>query len=145
MILSTPPSELISDYFFVAEGSLSYCPSTPFARQVQASRPPLLRMLSLRIGPLLAPLFVWRRPPSVDTCPPVMTYKANTGQTRRFLQCTEPATSRCVDQLVMTRPVPPVCVVASPGRRSSPGDRGAFSRVRLSRFLTVLGRVDGFR
>jgi hypothetical protein len=73
-------------YFFVAEGSLPHCPSTPFARQVQASRPPLLRMLSLRMAPLLAPLFVWRQPPSVDTCPPEMTYKANTGQTRRFLR-----------------------------------------------------------
>jgi hypothetical protein len=84
------PANGLSGYFFVAEGSLPHCPSTPFARQVQASRPPLLRMLSLRIGPLLAPLSVWRRPLSVDTCPLVMTYKANTGQTRRFLQCIEP-------------------------------------------------------
>ena len=61
----------LSDYFFDAEGSLPYCPSAPFARQVQASRPPLLRMLSLQTGPLLAPLSVWHRPLSVDTCPPM--------------------------------------------------------------------------
>src|SRR5262245_51115827 len=70
--LSSPPANGLSDYFFVAEGCLPYCPSAPFARQVQASRPPLLRMLSLRIGPLIAPLSVWRRPLSVDTCPPMM-------------------------------------------------------------------------
>src|SRR5215831_7643534 len=51
---------LLSDYFFVGEGRLPYCPSAPFARQVYASRP-LLRMLSLRINPLLVRLSVWRR------------------------------------------------------------------------------------
>src|SRR5260221_12030162 len=73
--LSSPPANGLSDYFFVAEGCLPYCPSAPFARQVQASRPPLLRMLSLRIGPLIAPLSVWRRPLSVDTCPPMMAFR----------------------------------------------------------------------
>jgi hypothetical protein len=119
----------ISNYFFVAEGSLPYCPSTPFARQVQASRPPLLRMLSLRIDPLLAPLSVWRWPLSVDTCPPVMTYKANTGQTRRFLQRSEPgAASHCVDHA----PLPPVRPGKSPPPIFQPRrvKRGAFSAMR---------------
>jgi hypothetical protein len=33
---------------------------------------------------LLAPRDFLRRPPSVGTCPPVMTYKANPGRTRPF-------------------------------------------------------------
>src|SRR6516162_1911339 len=37
-------------------------------------------MLSLLIGPLLAPRAFLRRPLSVDRHPPVMTYKANTRQ-----------------------------------------------------------------
>src|SRR5262249_17266999 len=40
-------------------------------------------MLSLLIGPLLAPRAFSRRPLSVDRRPPVMTYKANTRQARR--------------------------------------------------------------
>ncbi len=36
--------------------------STPFARQVRASRPPLLRMRSLSTDSLLAARFVWPRP-----------------------------------------------------------------------------------
>src|SRR5215468_1030374 len=68
----TAAGAALSDYFFDAEGSLPYCPSAQFARQVQASRSPLLQMLSLHTGPLLAPLSVWRRPLSVDTCTPMM-------------------------------------------------------------------------
>jgi hypothetical protein len=70
--------------FFVAEGRLPSCQSTPLARRVQANRPPPLRMRSLWTGSLLAPRDFLRRPPSVGTCPPVMTYKANTGRTRPF-------------------------------------------------------------
>jgi hypothetical protein len=41
-------------------------------------------MRSLWTGSLLAPRDFLRRPPSVGTCPPVMTYKANPGRTRPF-------------------------------------------------------------
>src|SRR6266446_2587658 len=60
------------------------CQSTPFTRRVRANRPPPLRMRSLWTGSLLAPRDFWRRPLSFGTCPPVMTCKANTGQTRQF-------------------------------------------------------------
>ena len=70
--------------FFVAEGRLPSCQSTPLARRVRANRPPPLRMRSLWTGSLLAPRDFLRRPPSVGTCPPVMTYKANPGRTRPF-------------------------------------------------------------
>jgi hypothetical protein len=52
--------------------------STPFARQVRASRPPLLRMRSLSTDSLLAARFVWPRPLSVSTYPHATTYRANT-------------------------------------------------------------------
>jgi hypothetical protein len=71
-------------------GETSAFQSTPFARQVAASRPPLLRTRSLSRGSLLAPRSVWPRPLSVGTCPPVTTYKANTGKLNRFLKCAEP-------------------------------------------------------
>src|SRR5258708_5383935 len=70
--------------FFVAEGRLPSCQSTPLARRVRANRPPPLRMRSLWTGSLLAPRDFLRRPPSVGTCPPVMTYTANPGRTRPF-------------------------------------------------------------
>jgi hypothetical protein len=57
---------------------------------VRASLSPLLRMLSLLIGPLLVRSAFWRRPLAADTCRPVMTYKANTGQTREFLKMPAP-------------------------------------------------------
>jgi hypothetical protein len=62
--------------------------------------------------PLLAPLSVWRWPLSVDTCPPVMTYKANTGQTRRFLRRSESgAASHCVDHAPRCAPMTAIAAV----------------------------------
>jgi hypothetical protein len=102
--LSSPPANGLSDYFFVAEGCLPYCPSAPFARQVQASRPPLLRMLSLRIGPLLAPLSVWRRPLSVDTCPPMMACRFGALEQPPHLSSCSSYMSTALISGVMTRP-----------------------------------------
>jgi hypothetical protein len=33
----------------------------------------------------------WPRPLSVGTCPPAVTYRANTGKTGRFPRCAEPS------------------------------------------------------
>jgi hypothetical protein len=80
--------------------------STPFARQVRASRPPLLRMRSSSRDSLLAPRFVWPRPLSVSTYPAGNDIQGETpGKTGRFLKCTEPRASRRVGQLVVTPPL----------------------------------------
>jgi len=60
--------------------------STPFARQVAASRAPLLRMRFLWTGYLSARHDFWPRPLSVGTHPTVTTWKANTGKMTRFLR-----------------------------------------------------------
>src|SRR6516162_3864260 len=84
VLRSLPVKTDLAIIFFVAEGRLPSCQSTPFARRVRANRQLPVRMRSLWTGPLLPPRAVWRRPLSVGTCPPVMTYKANTGRTRPF-------------------------------------------------------------
>jgi hypothetical protein len=60
------------------------CQSTPFARQVRASRPPLLRMPFSRTGFARPPRSAGPPPFSVGTFLPVTTCKANTGEARRF-------------------------------------------------------------
>jgi hypothetical protein len=60
--------------------------STPFARQVAASRAPHLRMRFLCTGYLSARHDFWPRPLSVGTHPTVTTCEANTGKMTRFLR-----------------------------------------------------------
>jgi hypothetical protein len=52
--------------------------------RARPNRPPRFRMRSLWTGFVPAPRGLWPRLLFVDTCPPVATYKANTGQTRPF-------------------------------------------------------------
>ena len=62
-------------------------------------------MLSLRIGPLLAPLSVWRRPLSVDTCPPMMACRrfGALEQPPRLSSCSSYMSTALISG-VMTRP-----------------------------------------
>src|SRR5690348_11902102 len=55
------------------------CPSTRFARRVQATRAPRLRMPFAATGSLLGRRSVWLLPPSVGTYPHATTCNANTG------------------------------------------------------------------
>src|SRR5262249_58248199 len=74
---------------------------TPFARQVAASRAPLLRMRFLWTGYLSVRHDVWPRPLSVGTLPTVTTCKVNTGKMTRFLRFTELCDKGGVGQLVI--------------------------------------------
>ena len=91
-------------------------PTTPFARQVAASRAPLLRMRFLWTGYLSARHDFWPRPLSVGTHPTVTTCKANTGRTPRFLRFTEPSDKCGVGQLVIC-----ACLPTNPVQMTSPG------------------------
>src|SRR5262249_55861030 len=78
--------------------------STPFARQVAASRAPLLRMRFLWTDYLSVRHDFWPRPLSVGTHLTVTTCKANTGRTLRFLRFTEPRGKCGVGPMAMTHP-----------------------------------------
>jgi hypothetical protein len=78
--------------------------STPFARQVAASRAPLLRMRFLWTDYLSVRHDFWPRPLSVDTHPTVTTCEANTERTLRFLRFTEPCDKCGVGPMAMTHP-----------------------------------------
>src|SRR6516165_839907 len=94
-------------------------------------------MRFLWTGHLSARHDFWPRPLSVGTHPTVMTCKANTRKTPRFLRFTEPCDKRGVVQLVTT-PASQSALWQVPARRLTPAGRGAWTRFQSPNKCSIM-------